>query len=41
VTRATYDLVTDGFLCQPRGPVAVKGKDEMETYLLVSRRAGV
>ena len=41
VTRATYELIQDGFVCEPRGVVAVKGKDEMETYLLVSRRAGV
>jgi adenylate cyclase len=40
VTRATYELIGDGFVCEPRGSVAVKGKDEMETYLLVSRRAG-
>ena len=40
VTRATYELIHDGFVCEPRGSVAVKGKDEMETYLLVSRRAG-
>jgi len=40
VTRATYELIQDGFVCEPRGSVAVKGKDEMETYLLVSRRAG-
>ena len=40
VTRATYELIQDGFACEPRGSVAVKGKDEMETYLLVSRRAG-
>jgi guanylate cyclase len=40
VTRATYELISDGFVCEPRGSVAVKGKDEMETYFLLSRRAG-
>jgi adenylate cyclase len=39
VTRATYELIEDAVVCEPRGSVAVKGKDEMETYLLVSRRA--
>ena len=39
VTGATFELIEDRFVCELRGPVAVKGKDEMETYLLVSRRA--
>jgi class 3 adenylate cyclase len=39
MTRATYERIEDRFVCEPRGPVAVKGKDEMETYLLMSRRA--
>ena len=41
VTRATHELIEDGFVCEPRGAVAVKGKDEMETYLLASRRADI
>jgi len=41
VTEATYELIKDGFACEPRGPVEVKGKSTMETYLLVSRRATV
>ena len=39
VTPDTYELLRDGFRCQPRGPIRVKGKDEMFTYLLLERRA--
>jgi guanylate cyclase len=38
VTPATYELIRDGFVCEPRGVVSVKGKGDMHTYLLVSRR---
>ena len=38
VTPATYELVRDGFVCESRGVVSVKGKGDMETYFLVSRR---
>jgi guanylate cyclase len=38
ITAATHELVSDDFVCEPRGPVAVKGKHEMETFLLVGRR---
>jgi guanylate cyclase len=38
VTPATYELIRDGFVCESRGAVPVKGKGTMETYLLVSRR---
>ena len=37
ITAATCELVRDAFVCEPRGIVAVKGKQEMETFLLVSR----
>jgi len=41
VTRATYELLRDGFLLEPRGTVNVKGRGEMETwYLLGERTAG-
>jgi class 3 adenylate cyclase len=39
VSTATYALIKDGFVCEPRGPIEVKGKDTMQTYLLLSRRA--
>ncbi len=38
ISGATYDLIADEFACERRGTVEVKGKGEMETYFLVSRR---
>ena len=38
ITRATYDLIEDEFVCEPRGTIAVKGKGEMETWYLLERR---
>lgn len=38
VTPATYELIRDGFVCESRGVVSVKGKGDMETYFLVSKR---
>jgi adenylate cyclase len=38
VAEATYDLIRDAFVCEPRGVVSVKGKGEMNTFLLVGRR---
>ena len=35
ISGSTYELVADAFECQPRGPVAVKGKGEMNTWYLV------
>jgi adenylate cyclase len=39
ITRATYELVKDDFVCTPRGTILVKGKGEMETWYLVGRRS--
>jgi len=40
ITQATYELIKDEFVCEPRGTLSVKGKGEMETWYLVdSRRA--
>jgi guanylate cyclase len=36
VTRATYELIKDEFVCEPRGTVNVKGKGEMEVWLVKS-----
>ncbi|HEX6129079.1 MAG TPA: adenylate/guanylate cyclase domain-containing protein [Candidatus Limnocylindria bacterium] len=38
ITRATYELLRDEFVCEPRGTVPVKGKGEMETWYLVGMR---
>jgi class 3 adenylate cyclase len=38
VTNATYELIRDEFVCKPRGVISVKGKGDMTTYLLVSRK---
>ena len=39
ITRATYDLVKDTFVCEERGTIPIKGKGEMETWYLVSSRS--
>jgi guanylate cyclase len=36
ITRATYELIKNDFVCEPRGTVDVKGKGEMEVWLVVS-----
>ena len=36
--QISYELIKDGFVCEPRGPIEVKGKATMQTYLLLSRR---
>jgi adenylate cyclase len=41
ITRATYDLLKDEFVCERRGTVPIKGKGEMETWYLVGRREAV
>jgi len=38
VTDATYELIRDRFLCEPRGIISVKGKGDMNTYLLLGRK---
>ena len=36
ITRTTYELIKDEFVCEPRGTVLVKGKGEMEVWLVNS-----
>jgi len=36
ITRATYELLADEFDCEPRGPIPVKGKGEIEAWYLVA-----
>jgi adenylate cyclase len=38
ITRSTYELLKDEFVCEPRGTVPIRGKGEMETWYLVGRR---
>lgn len=35
ITRTTYELIKDEFECEPRGTVNVKGKGEMEVWLVI------
>lgn len=37
-TRATYDRLKDEFVLESRGTIKVKGKGEMETFLLKGPR---
>lgn len=38
ITQATYELIKDEFACEPRGVVNVKGKGEMEVWLVRSAK---
>jgi guanylate cyclase len=38
ITNATYNLIQDEFVCEPRGTVNVKGKGEMEVWLVISAK---
>jgi class 3 adenylate cyclase len=38
VTEATFDLLRDQFVLEPRGTVPVKGRGDMKTWYLVDRR---
>jgi guanylate cyclase len=38
ITQATYELIKDEFECEPRGTVNVKGKGEMEVWLVKAAR---
>lgn len=39
ITRATYDLIRNDFVCEPRGIIEVKGMGDTETYFLLARRS--
>ena len=39
ITRATYELLRDEFVCRERGTILVKGKGRMETWYLVGLRS--
>jgi len=36
ITQATYELIKDEFVCEPRGIVMVKGKGKMEVWHILS-----
>ena len=38
ITRDTYELIKEEFVCERRGMVMVKGKGEMETWYLVGTK---
>jgi class 3 adenylate cyclase len=40
ITRATYELLKDKYVCEPRGKVMIKGKGEMETWFLADTQPG-
>jgi adenylate cyclase len=37
ISETTQQLIHNEYVCQPRGTIAVKGKGEMATYLLIDR----
>jgi guanylate cyclase len=39
ITRETYELLREEFICRPRGTISVKGKGSMETWYLVGSRS--
>ncbi len=38
ISRATYLLLKDDFICEPKGTLEIKGKGLMETWYLVGRK---
>jgi class 3 adenylate cyclase len=34
ISEATYELVNQEFICEPRGGIEVKGKGEMQTWFV-------
>jgi guanylate cyclase len=38
ITHATYELIKDDFVCEPRGTVDVKGKGEMEVWFVAGAK---
>ncbi|MBI4427536.1 MAG: guanylate cyclase [Ignavibacteriales bacterium] len=40
ITRNTYELIKDGFTCEPHGTIHVKGKGDMDVWFVVGRAGG-
>ncbi len=40
IGEATYELLKDDFVCEPRGPVEIKGKGIIQTWYLIGARRG-
>ena len=38
ITQTTYELIKNEFVCEPRGTVNVKGKGDMEVWLVISSK---
>ena len=38
ITRATYELIRDAFVCEARGAINVKGKGEMDVWLVIAAK---
>ena len=38
ITRSTYELIKNEFICEPQGQVNVKGKGEMPVWRLINKR---
>lgn len=38
VTEATYDLIKDEYICEPRGTIQIKGKGEMPVWFVIEKR---
>jgi adenylate cyclase len=39
ISGSTFSLIEDRFVCERRGLIPVKGKGEMDTYILISKRS--
>lgn len=40
ITQNTYELIKDEFVCEPRSTVNVKGKGDMEVWLVIASKEG-
>lgn len=41
ISRATYDLLGNEFICEPQGEIEIKGKGKLETWHLIAKRGKV